>query len=296
MAMTAWSAKVFTSSICLSVKGRTSTLCNVITPMTVASRSMGTARTVRTSAPSLRPSGTRDRPWRRGCGRRGARGGRGPSRLSIGPVGCRLQDLDGLGGLPVGRGHRDRGRHPAIDGPSVGVAEPGRALEEALQHGLEVERRAADDLQDLAGRGLLFERLGEVPVAGLELLEQPDVLDGDDGLVGEGLEQLDLLVRERPGLGASDGDRADGLALHGAWGRRECFDSPGLRRGEGRRGTPGRLESRTSTTVRSRIAVATWVSRLGAIGYARRRLEPLVRPVVVSDEVNQVAVEPDTRH
>ena len=28
-----------------------------------------------------------------------------------------------------------------------------------------------------------------------QLLEQPHVLDGDDGLVGEGLEQRDLLVR-----------------------------------------------------------------------------------------------------
>ena len=33
-------------------------------------------------------------------------------------------------------------------------------------------------------------------VARLQLREQPDVLDGDDGLVGEGLEQLDVTVRE----------------------------------------------------------------------------------------------------
>ena len=51
MAMTAWSAKVFTSSICLSVKGRTSVRLIMKTPMTAASRSMGTARIVRTSAP-----------------------------------------------------------------------------------------------------------------------------------------------------------------------------------------------------------------------------------------------------
>ena len=55
-----------------------------------------------------------------------------------------------------------------------------------------------DDPQDLAGRRLLLEGLGEVAVARLELLEQADVLDGDDGLVGEGLEQGDLAVRERP--------------------------------------------------------------------------------------------------
>ena len=33
----------------------------------------------------------------------------------------------------------------------------------------------------------------------LHLLEQPRVLDGDHGLVGEGLDQLDLLVGERAG-------------------------------------------------------------------------------------------------
>jgi hypothetical protein len=34
-------------------------------------------------------------------------------------------------------------------------------------------------------------------VARLQLLEQPHVLDGDHGLVGEGLEQRDVLVGER---------------------------------------------------------------------------------------------------
>ena len=63
------------------------------------------------------------------------------------------------------------------------------------------ERR--DDPQDLAGGGLLLQRLGEVAVARLELREEPDVLDGDDGLIGEGLEQLDLACRgTRRALGA----------------------------------------------------------------------------------------------
>src|SRR5215510_13248486 len=38
----------------------------------------------------------------------------------------------------------------------------------------------------------------------LHLLEQPRVLDGDGGLVGEGLEQFDLSVGKRAHLGASD--------------------------------------------------------------------------------------------
>jgi hypothetical protein len=42
------------------------------------------------------------------------------------------------------------------------------------------------------------------------ITEQPRVLDGDDGLVGEGLEQLDLIVREAPGLRPGHDDYADG--------------------------------------------------------------------------------------
>ena len=80
-----------------------------------------------------------------------------------------------------------------------------------FEDGLEVECRAADDLQHLGGRGLLLQRLGHLAIAGLQLLEQPHVLDGDDGLVGEGLEQLDLPVGERTDLAPRDDDRADGL-------------------------------------------------------------------------------------
>src|SRR5262249_49368586 len=54
---------------------------------------------------------------------------------------------------------------------------------------------------------------GQVRVAGLEFLEQTHVLDGDDGLVGEGLQQLDLLVGERSHLAAPHADGADGGAL-----------------------------------------------------------------------------------
>ena len=63
------------------------------------------------------------------------------------------------------------------------------------------------------GRRLLLQRFGQLAVAGLQLLEQPHVLDRDHRLVGEGLEQGDLLSGNGPGFGAADGDRADRLAL-----------------------------------------------------------------------------------
>ena len=46
-----------------------------------------------------------------------------------------------------------------------------------------------------------------------QLVEQPRVLDGDHGLRGEVLHQLDLLVGERPHLLAVDDDRADQLVV-----------------------------------------------------------------------------------
>src|SRR5262249_27502099 len=52
--------------------------------------------------------------------------------------------------------------------------------------------------QHLRGRGLLLQRLGKLARARLHLIEQPHVLDRDHRLVGEGLDQLDLLIGERP--------------------------------------------------------------------------------------------------
>ena len=56
----------------------------------------------------------------------------------------------------------------------------------ASKHRLHVRRRTGDHLQDVGGRGLPLQRL-------LRLVEQPRILDGDHGLVGEGLQQLDVM-------------------------------------------------------------------------------------------------------
>ena len=47
IAITAWSAKVVTSSICLSVNGRTVLRCNTMTPIGMPSRNSGTLSIVR---------------------------------------------------------------------------------------------------------------------------------------------------------------------------------------------------------------------------------------------------------
>ena len=62
--------------------------------------------------------------------------------------------------------------------------------------GCNSSRRPADHVEDFTGRGLVFERLAELAGARLHLVEQPHILDRDHRLVGEGRDQLDLLVGE----------------------------------------------------------------------------------------------------
>ena len=54
-----------------------------------------------------------------------------------------------------------------------------------------------------------FQRARKLSRAGPKLLEQPYVLDGDRRLVGKGSDQFDLLVGERPHLGAGQREYAD---------------------------------------------------------------------------------------
>ena len=79
------------------------------------------------------------------------------------------------------------------DGGVQRLAEASGACDDRIQHGLDISRRAADDLQDLRGRGLLLQGFPQ-------LVEKPRVLDRDDGLTGEILDEGDLLVGERPHL------------------------------------------------------------------------------------------------
>src|SRR5215471_13311679 len=88
----------------------------------------------------------------------------------------------------------------------LGRAESARARDDRIEDRLNVRRRARDDLQYLASRRLPVERV-------LRLVEQSDVLDGDNGLVGEALEKPDMRIGERPYLSAADDQSADGGSL-----------------------------------------------------------------------------------
>ena len=58
-------------------------------------------------------------------------------------------------------------------------------LQHLLEHRFQFARRGADDLKNLRGRRLLLQRLREVARSRLHLVEQPDILDRDHGLIGE---------------------------------------------------------------------------------------------------------------
>src|SRR5262249_22257604 len=88
----------------------------------------------------------------------------------------------------------------------LGIAEMCGGLDERIENRLELGNRAADDVEHVGGGGLLLERFAQ-------LVEQPDVLDGDDGLGGEILDQLDLLVGEWPDLLTVDADCTNQLIL-----------------------------------------------------------------------------------
>ena len=88
----------------------------------------------------------------------------------------------------------------------VSLAEPRCRFHKGIENRLEIEGRAADDLEHVGGGGLLLQRFAQ-------LVKQPRVLDGDDGLISKGLEQSNLPFGKEPHLGASQRDRAN----HGAF-------------------------------------------------------------------------------
>jgi hypothetical protein len=61
------------------------------------------------------------------------------------------------------------------DAAPVSHTKASRRLDKRVKHGLQIERRATDDLEHVSGGGLLLQRVAQ-------FVEQPRVLDGNDGL------------------------------------------------------------------------------------------------------------------
>ena len=92
------------------------------------------------------------------------------------------------------------------DAELLGCEQVLAAVEDLVEHRRGVGDRAADHLQHLGRRCLLLQRL-------FGLVEQANVLDGDHGLIGEGLHQADLRSENAPHLVAQQRDHADGTPL-----------------------------------------------------------------------------------
>src|SRR5262249_26511921 len=56
-----------------------------------------------------------------------------------------------------------------INEGSVGPAQPDRTFDHSFEYHFEIERRAADDLENFGGRGLLLPRLGKFAGKGADL-------------------------------------------------------------------------------------------------------------------------------
>jgi hypothetical protein len=95
---------------------------------------------------------------------------------------------------------------PAVDISECGVADADGFLQHGLKNGLQITRRAADDLQHLRCGGLLLKGLAQ-------FIQEPRVLDGDNGLSGEILDKSDLPVGKRKYPRASQHDHSNDLAL-----------------------------------------------------------------------------------
>src|SRR5262245_47056543 len=73
--------------------------------------------------------------------------------------------------------------------PATAPTEADGAVQDGFEHRPRIGRGRGDDLQHLGEGDLLFQRLSDLTVAFLKLLEQPRVLDGDDRLIRERLQQ-----------------------------------------------------------------------------------------------------------
>src|SRR5215217_4522617 len=99
----------------------------------------------------------------------------------------------------------------------IRLAKLAGALDDGLEDGSHFGRRGRYHPQNIAAPGLIGERLGKVACLCLNLIEQPDVLNGNCRLVGKGGSEFDLLVAERTHLGTCQANHADRYTFAQHW-------------------------------------------------------------------------------
>ena len=187
IAITAWSAKVFKRSICLSLNSSTSRRATVIAPIGLPSRSIGTESMVRQPGlgdAQMREFGIgghigdmRHLPRQDRARRQAAAAGR-ERKYAV--------DRVELGGGQAVMGDKVDQRAVEPEDAAVGRArQRRRGGGDRVEGRLDIGRRTRNDPQDLGRRGLALQRLAL-------LGQQARVLDRDDRLIGKGADQLDL--------------------------------------------------------------------------------------------------------
>jgi len=115
-----------------------------------------------------------------------------------------------FGRISIGRRELENRPFDTIDRYRVSLAQSRRRLDERIEYDLKIECRAADHL-----------RTSAVAVCccsdSRSSLRQAGILDCDDGLVGEGPEKGNLLIRKRINFGTSKLDCSDRHPLAQQW-------------------------------------------------------------------------------
>ena len=112
-----------------------------------------------------------------------------------------------------------------VDDSAIGSGELDRVSNDRAQHSLEIKSRA-DRLADFSQRFQFSDRSRQFARPRFQFLEQPDVLDGDDRLVGKGFEKRNLLsVNGRTSVRRIM-NSPDGRSLAQQWRRENSANCP----------------------------------------------------------------------
>ena len=95
-----------------------------------------------------------------------------------------------------------------INDARIAGAQPRRGGHQRIEHGPQVEGRAADHLEHFGRRRLLLERFRQIARLRLNLIEEASIFDGDHRLIREGLHELDLADGEKARLRLAEREHA----------------------------------------------------------------------------------------
>ena len=99
-----------------------------------------------------------------------------------------------------------------VDRAGFGAGKLDGLADDGLKHGVQI-KRGIDRLTDLAESPQLLNQLTKLVGTFTQRSQEPRIFDGDDGLGGKVLDQIDLFVGERLYFLAVDDDAPDHLAI-----------------------------------------------------------------------------------